>query len=383
MDCKHCKKHILATTQISWQGNNYHQECIGEAVAKHRASQERMNNLSSDLGESSERIDYEAHEDDYPFEDEYSEYEANDDLDDIIERLDNEPDVSDEILNQIPISQVSGASGGNQIINAGIPPNGVIVAPRAIINASSNSENNKGNGNLVNGAKGSRFVSFPELKNLPLPETTSTFKPVPFYDFVTKVLDGLYDRRMRTVNEQFIISGDGMKLFGLLELEHEYDGVRFAVGLRSSNDKSMKLALACGYKVMCCSNGMLSGDFMPLSVKHSAKLDIDDSLALGIDRIRRRFGNMQLEIAEKKARELTTGNAESLIYKAFTAGKFPISLFRTVHKEYFVEPSYKEFEPRNLFSLENAFTTSFKKLQPIQQFEAMSRLAKFSLERRN
>ena len=373
MDCKKCGYHIVATMQIVWNGYPYHPDCIGEAVAQTKAEQERINNgLPPDFDRSLETF-----EDEELYEDEYAEYENDDDLDDVIERLENEPDVSDEILNQIPVSQVSGASGGNQIARAEIPPNGVIVAPRAIIHPP------QGNGTLINGAKGSRFVTFPELKNLPLPGATSTFKPVPFYDFVTKVLDGLYDRRMRTVNEQFIISSDGMKLFGLLELEHEYDGVRFAVGLRSSNDKSMKLALACGYRVMCCSNGMLSGDFMPLAVKHSAKLDIDDSLALGIDRIRRRFGNMQLEINEKKARELTTGNAESLIYKAFTAGKFPISLFRTVHKEYFVEPSYKEFEPRTLFSLENAFTTSFKKLQPIQQFEAMSRFAKFLLEHRN
>ncbi len=369
MDCKKCGYHIVATMQIVWNGYPYHPECIGEAVALKRVEDERISNgLPPDI---------EAFEDEEFFEDEYIPYEENDDLEDVITALDNQPDVSDEILNQIPVSEVSGASGGNRIVDVEIPQGGIIVAPRAIIHPP------QGNGTLINGAKGSRFVTFPELKNLPLPETTSTFKPVPFYDFVTKVLDGLYDRRMRTANEQYIISSDGMKLFGLLELEHEYDGVRFAVGLRSSNDKSMKLALACGYRVMCCSNGMLSGDFMPLAVKHSANLDIDDSLALGVDRIRRRFGNMQLEIAEKKAKELTTGNAESLIYKAFTAGKFPISLFRTVHKEYFIEPSYKEFEPRNLFSLENAFTTSFKKLQPIQQFEATSRLAKFLLEHRN
>ena len=188
---------------------------------------------------------------------------------------------------------------------------------------------------------------------------------------------------MRTVNEQYIISADGMKLFGLLELEQEYDGVRFAVGLRSSNDKSMKLALACGYRVMCCSNGMLSGDFMPLAVKHSANLDIDDALALGIDRIRRRFGAMQEGIITKRLTALSDQRAMSLIYKAFSYGKFPISLFRNTHKEYFIEPSYKEFQARNLFSLENAFTTSFKKLQPMQQFEQTSRLAKFLQEHKN
>lgn len=362
MDCKKCGYHILATMQIMWGGYPYHPSCIGEAVAQKEAEQQRQ-----DLGLPPE---LEAFTDEEPFEDEYTHFEENDDLEDVITALDDQPEVSDDILAQIPAPQQE-----FRPLPAGLPEGSILVAPRAIIHP--------GNGTLIAGSKGSRFVSFPELKSLPLPDSTPTFKPVPFYDFVTKILDGLYDRRMRTVDEQYVISQDGMKLFGLIEIEQEYDGVRFAVGLRSSNDKSMKLALACGYRVMCCSNGMLSGDFMPLSVKHSANLDIDDALALGIDRIRRRFGNMQSEIADKKARELSDRQAEHIIYQAFTFGKFPISLFRTVHKEYFVEPSYKEFAPRTLFSLENAFTTSFKKLQPIQNFEATSRFAKFLLEHRN
>ncbi len=166
-------------------------------------------------------------------------------------------------------------------------------------------------------------------------------------------------------------------MFGLIEMVNEFNGVRFAIGLRSSNDKSMKLALAVGYRVMCCSNGMLQGDYLPLSVKHTAKLELDDSLALGIDRIRRKFTGMQLSIAEKQSKELADEEATGIIYKAFTDAKFPVSLFRTVHQEYHVKPSYDEFQPRTLFSLENAFTTAFKKLQPMQQFEQTSRLGKF------
>ena len=139
----------------------------------------------------------------------------------------------------------------------------------------------------------------------------------------------------------------------------------------------MKLALAVSYKVICCSNGMLSGDYLPLSVKHTAKLELDDSLALGIDRIRRKFTGLQTDIQSRQQRQLKDREATGIIYKAFTDNKFPVSLFRTVHQEYFVQPSYEEFKPRTMFSLENAFTTAFKKLQPISQFEAVSKLAKF------
>ena len=45
------------------------------------------------------------------------------------------------------------------------------------------------------------------------------------------------------------LSPDGMKMFGVLDLETEMHGCRFAIGLRNSHDKSMRLALTCGYKL--------------------------------------------------------------------------------------------------------------------------------------
>lgn len=66
-----------------------------------------------------------------------------------------------------------------------------------------------------------------------------------------------------------------------------------------------------------------------------------------------------------------------LVYKAFMQYKLPVSLLNTVHKELFISPSYEEFKPLNLWSLENSFTTAFKKLQPTSQFEATAKLANF------
>jgi hypothetical protein len=35
----------------------------------------------------------------------------------------------------------------------------------------------------------------------------------------------------------------------VLDLETEMPGARFAIGLRNSHDKSMRLALTCGYRL--------------------------------------------------------------------------------------------------------------------------------------
>jgi hypothetical protein len=41
---------------------------------------------------------------------------------------------------------------------------------------------------------------------------------------------------------------------------------RLSIGLRNSHDKSMRLALTCGYRVFVCSNMAFSGDFTPVTM---------------------------------------------------------------------------------------------------------------------
>jgi hypothetical protein len=63
--------------------------------------------------------------------------------------------------------------------------------------------------------------------------------------------------------------------------------VRFAVGLRNSNNKTMRLGMVAGFRVLICDNMALSGDFRPLLAKHTRSLELDDALSLAVDRIQR------------------------------------------------------------------------------------------------
>ena len=44
---------------------------------------------------------------------------------------------------------------------------------------------------------------------------------------------------------------------------------------------------------------------------------------------------------------------------------------------YYFNPQYAAFKDRNLWSLSNAFTSAFKKLAPIKQFEVTAKLGTF------
>jgi hypothetical protein len=75
---------------------------------------------------------------------------------------------------------------------------------------------------------------------------------------------------------------------------------------------------------------------------------------------------------------LSDVSARLVIYRAFIEGELevPRQLARNVHDLYF-NPQHEEFAPRTMWSLSNAFTSSFKELDPIPQYKATGKLAGF------
>jgi hypothetical protein len=224
---------------------------------------------------------------------------------------------------------------------------------------------------------GARKVARQELSLVPTPPATDTFKPIAHAALIDELENSLAFRHIRIERDEYAVSPDGMRLFGLLELDAEYEGVRFAIGLRNANDKSMRLGMVAGYRVFVCDNMALSGDFKPLLAKHTKHFDLVESLSIGVDRIQRGFGPLRDAITFKRSYRLRDDEARSMIYQAFMENRFPLKLLKTVHHEFFVAPSHDEFKPQTVWSLENAFTTAFKELKPVRQYEATAKLGKF------
>jgi len=221
-----------------------------------------------------------------------------------------------------------------------------------------------------------------ELAQIAVPEATRTHRPVPHHEIVEALVETLSFRHIGVVNEEYAVSTDGMKMFGVLDLETQMDGCRFAIGLRNSHDKSFRLSLTVGVRVFVCSNMAFSGDFTPVLAKHSKSFSLIDCISVGVDRIQRNFEPMRKQVVAWQRSELTDVTAKVVIYEAFVEGRLeaPKHLARTVHDLYF-EPKYEEFRPRTIWSLSNAFTSAFKELDPIPQFKATARLGEF-LEQR-
>jgi Domain of unknown function (DUF932) len=225
---------------------------------------------------------------------------------------------------------------------------------------------------------GSSKITREELKLIPTPEASPTHQPIPHNQIVEALVEGLSFRHISAIREEYAVSSDGTKMFGVLDLETTFDGCRFSVGIRNSNDKSMRLAVTVGYRVLVCDNMAFHGDFTPVLAKHSKHFSLVDVLSIGIDRIQRNFEPMKKQVEAWKATRISDESARLVIYRAFVQGELdvPKHLARRVHDLYF-NPQVDDFAPRTTWSLSNAFTSAFKELDPIPQFRATAKLASF------
>lgn len=225
---------------------------------------------------------------------------------------------------------------------------------------------------------GTSKITQEELKVIPTPPGSPTHQPVPHYEIVGALVETLSYRQISVVRDEYAVSSDGMKMFGVLDLETTFDGCRFSVGVRNSNDKSMRLALTVGYRVLVCDNMAFHGDFTPVLAKHTKHLSLVDILAVGVERMQRNFEPMKKQVGAWKGTRLSDESAKLVIYRAFVEDELdvPKHLARRVHDLYF-KPQIEEFAPRTTWSLSNAFTSAFKDLDPIPQFKATARLGPF------
>ena len=222
------------------------------------------------------------------------------------------------------------------------------------------------------------LIGYDQLALMPSPQSTATHQIIPHHEVVNAVVETLGFRHIAVHKMEFAVDKTGNKMFGLMELDQTFTGCRFALGLRNSHDKTMRLAMTVGYRVFVCDNMAFNGEFTPLLAKHTKNFQLNRSLSSGIDDMQRNFEPMVQAVEKWRGEQLTDVTARLVIYRAFVEGELeaPRHLDRRVHDLYF-NPTVEDFQPRTMWSLSNAFTSAFKELEPIPQYKATAKLAGF------
>src|SRR2546426_4079328 len=90
-----------------------------------------------------------------------------------------------------------------------------------------------------------RTIGREELTLVPTPPATETHRPIPHHEIVRALVETLGFRHIGIVHDEYAVSPDGMKSFGVLDLATGMEGV------------------------FVCSNTAFAGDFSPVLAKHS------------------------------------------------------------------------------------------------------------------
>lgn len=224
---------------------------------------------------------------------------------------------------------------------------------------------------------GTEIVTREQLRRIPAPASTASWRPIAHVDLVEILQDRLEASGYRIEREKFAIQTNGLKLFGTLDLQNGHElgqGLGLALGFRHSNDKSLALQIVGGARVFVCENLSLSGDVEVFRNKHTHGVFQRLRQSLG-----RYFGGLgqQIELLKDRfgvwqAAKLDDDGAKVIIYDAIAKGIIPSRIRPEVHEAYFnaEQLGYEDCAPRSKWGLHNSFTRAIKALNPSPAYEA-------------
>ena len=206
------------------------------------------------------------------------------------------------------------------------------------------------------------LVTREQLALVPVPPATATWRPIPHIELIDTLQRVLNQHQITVREEKYALRHDGSTLFGVLQLGYAdtHDG-QAALGIRTSNDKSMSIQICAGLSVFVCDNLVFRGDLIALNRKHTSGLNLRTELATAVLRFQDHFGRLTGEVETLKRCALDDLRAKALIHDAFARGLMPLRFLPDVSHAYF-EPQVKDFAPRTAWSLHNAFTASAKEM---------------------
>lgn len=107
---------------------------------------------------------------------------------------------------------------------------------------------------------GAEPVPYEALREVATPEATKSHIPIPHHRVIDLVKHTLSFYGHDVTEENYGVTEDGMRFFGLLSLRSKYGDYEDTVGLRNSNDKKFPVGISFGSRVFVCDNLAFIGE---------------------------------------------------------------------------------------------------------------------------
>ncbi len=168
---------------------------------------------------------------------------------------------------------------------------------------------------------GAKPVDYDGLRILTTPEPTATHVPVPHYRVVDLVAHALGYYGHEVVSQDFGVTEDGARFFGVLTLKSTYGDYTDTVGLRNSHDKSFPIGIGFGSRTFVCDNLAFSADIV-IKRKHTlnAKRELPGLIGELIEPLAIARDAQHRQIVIYKDTPVTDGVADQAIMQMYRQG---------------------------------------------------------------
>jgi len=212
---------------------------------------------------------------------------------------------------------------------------------------------------------GGQLKTREEVFAIPTPPATSTYVPLSYESFLTRIEKQLAVEGIVVKEEHLALSNNGQRFFGLLGLKmsgHSHGDYRCVLGLRNSYDKSVSSGVCVGASVFVCDNLSFNGE-VTFTRKHTANLlrDLSWLIAETISRLPGKFNAQSATFEAYRNAEISDRQAHDLIIRFVDEGAINVGDIRTVLKEW-REPRHPVFAEagKSAWRLFNAATEAIK-----------------------
>ena len=207
------------------------------------------------------------------------------------------------------------------------------------------------------------------MKKLALPEAIGPIhQPYPFGKFAEQVIDEIKLVDFKVVEEEYVITKDGNRMFGLLQVQPDIvevpDNWSLLVGLRASHDCILSRALTLGSKVMVCSNLCFHGDFGVFKTRQTVNMmdRLPGMINDAINYLPNEAERLVVDFEKFEATELHQDAGDCALVDMFRQGAFSPSQLGRAIKEW-DNPSHEE-HAEHCFTAWRLFNAATMALKP-------------------
>lgn len=226
---------------------------------------------------------------------------------------------------------------------------------------------------------GKDLLTRPQLHNIPIPERDDTgpdWQGVEHGVLADSIVNYVKKIGFKIYKEIWYTNPNQSALYGAVDIDASGTDfildigtpAMYSIGVRHDNKGRYAISLALGARVMVCSNGIFSGDFV-LKNKHYNSVDIDQMVEEGVEEWLANTAQLDLLVRRMRGRDINDAEASHFIVHAGEKAPGNYMTWAHLHNvaQLWYRPQHKQFLGRNLWSLYNCFTEVAREMSPPRQ----------------